>query len=157
MLLVFDTLLNFARKIKKAFTYSDTNLQIAKDYTENEIATLLEIEDLSSQIESGTYAYKLRSDTQNSCIRVGHFLVLHAFGNANGAISNAMSLPYVKVPIADSRLLVGGVSINGASYTLVTVGDWSGVKYLKQYLTSNIANGANIDFWAILLVGGGNS
>lgn len=154
MLSIFDDLLNLAKRIKDAVAHSDDNLQEAKNYTDTEVASLAEFEDLTSQISSGTSAYSIKSGAYTRCFRIGEFLFINVWGNATATLSTAMDLPYVRIPDSNPTLLAGGCSISGISYPLVTIGDWSGVKYLKQSISSNVTNGANIVFWAILKVGG---
>ena len=102
-------------------------------------------EDLTSQVISGTSMYTISTDDTRA-YRIGNLLFMNVRGIVNTAQTQAINIPWVKVPISIHANLTGIVTINGSpTYPVVRVGTVNGAQYLYQAITSNIS--ANSSLW----------
>lgn len=110
MLLVFDTLLNFAQKIKKAFTHSDANLQTAKDYTDGKLSGLCELYEKAWTATTSTTINTTLAETL--VLPKGNYIVTFK--------APILSSGYVIYLIVNGTLSPKSITL-ASSYTCVTV------------------------------------
>ena len=105
---------------------------------------------------SGTGQFTLNS---YRCHKVGNLMFMWAQGNTTSALTNAMTIPLVRIPITVQQLLVGASNVGGSNYPLVNTVTSGGWQYMAEGLASSVTTNTTIYLWAIYLikeVGGGN-
>ena len=134
------TLFRQAKGIWKAFTPSvSARSQIG-------------LENLTSQMASGTNSWELRQNVLSHCHRFGNLLFISAYGVMTATVTNGMTLAFCKIPVRVQTLLTGGCSVGGVSYPLIELKDYNGVQYLHEDIMSNISSGTAVCFWAVCAI-----
>ena len=141
---LFNILKNLASKCNK-------NLQEAKDYTDE----LVEFEDLSSQVISGTAQLTLNTSWVR-CYRIGNLLYMTVEGTFTANQSQAVSLPLAYIPLKVDKILAGAGTINGSGYARINYTTESdGRQWLKQGWANTPTSGQILSVWAILHIAEG--
>lgn len=110
------------------------------------------LENLTSQMASGTNSWELRQNVLSHCHRFGNLVFISAYGVMTGTVTNGMTLSFCKIPVKVRTLLTGGCSVGGVSYPLIEMKDYNGVQYLHEDITSNINSGTTVCFWAVCAI-----
>lgn len=152
---LFDDLLNLIARIKEAIKHSDANLQTAKDYTDTEVATLTDFEDLSSGM---TATSGMHFDTAhfNRCRRFGHLGFACGRIIVDSAKSNYVGGPIATLPNTAQYGLVGWLYFNNNSGGVGSADRCfvSGNQVCQNY-ASALPAGTSMEFILVYVVVGG--
>ena len=107
-------------------------------------------ESTSYSTYSGTASFSIES---YRCYKAGDLLFMFCKGTTTSQMTNAMTMPLVKIPITVRQMLVGAAVVGGTNYPLVNTVTSGGSQWMAQGIASTVPSNTAIYLWAVYLIG----
>ena len=107
-------------------------------------------ESTSYSTYSGTASFSIES---YRCYKAGDLLFMFCKGTTTSQMTNAMTMPLVKIPITVRQMLVGAAVVGGTNYPLVNTVTSSDSQWMAQGIASTVPSNTAIYLWAVYLIG----